>query len=183
MIRLPLTSIELGRRDVVDYEMRKRRRDWGEPVKPPPGFLYFGASQQIVYRPKAASKDSLEEIGKIYAQDYRRTAQKLDPLFTVAPTPFHDALKQESWLESPEPLANVDGYTKSWAEEEESKYVQVKRATSPENISFESPHHRPILPSKDDFHYGGFVESPTQQTTSNHPQTSSPFCKWRKTDS
>jgi hypothetical protein len=126
----------------------------------------------------------LEEIGKSYAQDHRRTAQKLDPLFTVAPTPFRDAPKQESRSESPEPLANVDGYTKAWAEEDESQYVQVKRATSPENISFESAYHpRPISPSKDDFHYGGFVESPTQQTTSNNSQTSSPFCKSRKTGS
>jgi hypothetical protein len=159
------------------------RRNWDEPVKPPPGFTYYGTSQQIVYRPKETSKDSLEEIAKIYAQDHHRTAQTLDPLSTVAPTPFYDTVKQESRSQSPEPLATVDGHTANWATEE-SEYVQVERGASPENTSFESPHHhRPISPSKDDFHYGGFVESPTQQATSNNSQTSSPFCKWRKTGS
>lgn len=171
MLRLSMSTIELGSRDITDYDERKKLRGKNKTVQPLVEFFPVQSSRNRRTRTQGSSKDSLEEIEKKYNQDKDFTR-----LF-LAGRPFSPASTHHINLQHCEG-EEISGVTN---DSEEDGYNQVPREASLENITLQpnrrqqQQQQRPISPSKDEFHYGGFNESPSQQAQDEDSQDCSTF--------
>lgn len=161
MIRLPATTIILGRSDLLDYEKRKRTRGREKErvsetdklneqlarftVRSQPGSGdsgYGNTNQALVQH----NKDNREEAAAIESSEASNEYE--------AESPSHEITF------SPEDLLS----------EEEYGYVSVGFEHSPENATHETP--RPTSPSKQhDFYYGGFIETASSDLMDDPPES------------
>lgn len=163
MIRLSLTTIGLSRRDLSDYEKRKKVQDAPEHILPKLGLFKPEPTQKLFHHSAEDHKKSFNFIERHYAPHSSVTDQ-------VAKSYLSQSLSLEG--------SRVDDETTSSDESSDKpEYIQVSLGASPENTALEPQQQtRPISPSKNDFHYGGFVESPLLQTVAEDGNgRSSPF--------
>jgi hypothetical protein len=175
MIRLPLSTIELSRREISDYERRRKKSKETNTglAKSTIGFLPLGSTRKKLLRSEELYRDSFEAIEKQFA-GHRYLADKQHSTPSLSPPLSYDAIKQNQESPSHE-ILGLKTRSSSSNESEDHEYVQVSPEGSPENMTLEPYQHRPTSPSKDDFHYGGFLESPMQPTLEDRNQSSSPF--------
>jgi hypothetical protein len=150
MIRLPASTITLGPSDLKDFESRQRRCR----------SLQAGDT----------SGDTKE----------RRPLQRTLTIQTVSSRLSGTDLENHGEEEPLSPgspgssaAVGVEYSTFTDLTEDQDGNPSVGHRHSPENVSIEVQRSPP--PSKDEFHYGGFVESPTQQPEDDASQRSSPF--------
>lgn len=155
MIRLPPTLIVLGQSDLQDFDKRSRQRT----VE-----AYFDRLSI-----SSSTTQTPETVHELKGVTMRRqpSPQKKQ---TMASSPEKDKTPK-----SPESFVNLDSPPPSpkkrdKSSSEEHGFVSVERVVSPENEDSQSTPRSPV--KEDDFHYGGFVESPGNSTSSHR---SSPF--------
>lgn len=162
MIRLQLTTIDLSRRDLSEYEKRKKLQDAPEPILPIFGLFKPEPKQQPFYQSAKDHNKSFNAIEKNYA-----------PQSSVSNQMMQSYLNQSLLLESSH---LGDGDTSSNESSDAPDYIQVSLEASLENTALEPQRQtQPVSPSKDDFHYGGFVESPLWPVAEDVSGRSSPF--------
>lgn len=164
MIRLSLTNIELSRRDLIDYDRRKQKSKRNESID---------LLDLELLRIKSRS-DHLDQIEKQYGP-----ARIQGSIPTLKSAYQVDIVALDEQYASSENLSPGEGSVVS-KESEEQDYIEVSQNHSPEHGSPEAhqeqQHQRHyVSPAKDDFHYGGFVETPGPRTTADNTRHSSPF--------
>jgi hypothetical protein len=148
MIRLPASAITLGPSDLKDFETRHRRR------------LELEANERSV--------DTITCSPWLRALAIR----------TVGRPTSDTGLRSRGDGEPPSPslpkssrAVDVEYSTVTDLSEDQDGYLSIGHQHSPENASIEA---QQSSPPKDEFHYGGFVESPTQQLVAGASQRPSP---------
>ena len=153
----------LGQVDLKDFDQRQRRRRAFEaqldPNNPADRFLLELARENSTHH-KRVTKTRDADTPK--ATDGQTRSGVSGSELVVQGRECEDELHTSLPLEGTQdttPLSEhsaIRGLLK-----EEHGYVSIDLEVSPEDPSFGTCHPQP--PSKDDFHYGGFVESPTQE--------------------
>ncbi|PQE07631.1 hypothetical protein CJF30_00007395 [Rutstroemia sp. NJR-2017a BBW] len=190
MIRAKPTSIELGPSDIDDYEQRRRRRNAKA------GNLSQAAPQQnqLALPIRTATPKSRicgPSVHSIPSNDGSHLANQTNRQSSLShvlhsPTSPLDNLETKLLELSKVDLSFIassssgsddyieDGYS-MLVEASELQVDEDEDETEDDNELLEElATQRLSSPFKDDFHYGGFVESPSRET--NHPaQPSSPF--------
>jgi len=174
MIRLPPTTLVLGRRDLKDFEIRRQHRKEVETGKLTEDFgrVAVGAPEGPNFSNNQFRQNTGQEGG-----DFKATFAQPLTIQTVTPSRAHRR-SSTSDSEDFQPSTNIQrsssddqGERPTLTEhEEELGYSSVP---SPENALVESP--RSPSSAKDDFYYGGFVESSIQPASNHIPNRSSPF--------
>lgn len=152
MIRLPPSTILLGRRDLRDYEKRQRtrgreKRQETDKISQRLSCFAVGSSHNDPHLGQA-HKDQLSKAASQKA-DVRPAC--------VLPPASQDTSLIDNDKSLPSSLDEEISVTES--QEDEHGYITVGLDQSPENPIHDTP--RPASPSKDDFYYGGFVETPS----------------------
>jgi hypothetical protein len=172
MIRLPLSTIDLSRRDLSDYERRKSRND----------AALLKRDYYLVARIHSSSSRSIEGVKTSFDAMERRYANREphDKRLTQS-TPPRSPTLQEDTTEQEYPLCSskysrINHGDASLDESELQEFIQTSLENSPENTTLDTPkQNRSITPSKDQFYYGGFVETHFQPRSDNNTNLSS-FC-------
>jgi hypothetical protein len=181
MIRLPPTTIVLGRSDLKEFECRRQRRREVE-------ILNQEFSRFAVGRPDGPTFPSLQnqhnqevvtgvELQKLQAGDGQSADSHHRPLALPTSGPHRSVriasnLEHEEYEEpSSSKSSSTTGYDFPLVTdiEEEPDYITIS-SENPARDSLRLP-----SPSKHDFYYGGFVESPIEQNSDNGPDKSSSF--------
>ena len=160
MIRLPPTAITLGPGDSFDFEIRQRHnRAKGKTAQLVPAADTPQAHLKVEGVDNCLKSESSSVFEIQHPEDGSATGDSMDdelqsPILCLDTT--NSEPENESLLDGTSSFAYthvVGGY----------KYRTVGVQQSP--------------PSKSDFHYGGFIESPTPRDADNSFQTSSTFGK------
>lgn len=157
MIRLPPTLIALGQSDLRDFDKRSRQKT----VE-----AYF--DRLSINSSNTQGSEMVHELKGVTIRRQPSPRKKQ----TMASSP-----KKSKMPKSPESFVNLASPPPSpkkgeKASSDEHGYVSVERNISPENEDSQSTPRSPV--KEDDFHYGGFIESPGNSTSSHR---SSPFGK------
>jgi hypothetical protein len=155
MIRLLPTSITLGPSDLKDFEKRRKRLKEREAKES----LH---SQFARYEIGPQDGPSFGSPREPYCNE-RITGQHLTTHHSPASSPFN-----YQPLDSPELQVRAGEVDSSGSTSSSASSVPL--LFSPENVSVEV--EQPSLSPKDEFHYGGFIESPNYNRSPLH---SSPF--------
>ncbi|KAG4440403.1 hypothetical protein IFR05_004096 [Cadophora sp. M221] len=145
MIRLPATTIILGRSDLLDYEKRQRMR--------------------------GRERDRISETDKLNERLARFTVRSQPGSNDLGHGNADVEVSDEYDPESPSQDSTVSQEDVSITNlhEEEHGFVNVEFDLSPENATQETP--RPASPSKQDFYFGGFIEDSSPSLTDYTPHT------------
>jgi hypothetical protein len=190
MIRAKPTSIELGPSDIDDYEQRRRR------CNAKASNLSRAALQQNqltlpirtatpksrIYGPSVIAIPSND--GSHLANQTNRQSSlphvlhsPASPLDTLESKLLELAKVDLSFISPSDSSSGSDDYIEdgySMFAEASELQVDDDEAEDDDELLEELATQRLSSPFKDDFHYGGFVESPSQETN-QLAQTSSPF--------
>lgn len=175
MIRLPASTIVLSTADLKDFDRRRRRRRIVEAQVHIEGLeermqiqlARYGEHNlpgMLARAPERLHSTGLSKQHRIFGNSRAEPAQELvsdDEPNTVR---SKEETEDADLAEEHSVVINLP--------EQEHGYVSVGLGISPENPSLGS--RRPSLPSKHDFHYGGFVESPEAQPAGS-PSPSLPY--------
>ncbi|KAH7346660.1 hypothetical protein BKA65DRAFT_477840 [Rhexocercosporidium sp. MPI-PUGE-AT-0058] len=179
MIRLPATTIILGRSDLLDYEKRQRTRGRdrdreriSETDKLNERLTRFAVRSQPASTDLGQSKPGQDLVHD--AQDHHEQ--------THAQNPGQLLLEEATIIDIPEahdepnpelPAQDSTGLHEDASElslqEGEHEYVSVVFEHCPENTTHETP--QPVSQSKHDFYYGGFIETASPSLTDYTPLT------------
>jgi hypothetical protein len=159
MIRLPPSSITLGLSDLKDFERRQERRkvlEAAENVQQQFAPFQVGAQDGPSFGlPRRSSTNCHEPHDQPHTLSFQvATSHRLHHVIESASHEPQSPMPPES----------------STRPGETDIYALIGAESSPENLM--SKVQRPSSPSKDDFHYGGFMESPSRHRSPVH---SSPF--------
>jgi len=147
MIRLPASAIILGPSDLKDFETRQRRR------------LALEADERSVHTIRCGLRAlAIRTVGR--------------PTSDTGLGSRGDEEPPSLGLPGSSRAVDVEYSTVTDLSEDQDGYLSIGLQQSPENASIEA---QQSSPPKDEFHYGGFVESPTQQLVADASQRSSPF--------
>lgn len=177
MIRLPATTIILGRNDLLDYEEHQQARgsdgkSVSETDKRNERLTRFTVRSQsglIDLSQGTIPQSSIQEHRELHKED--RVTESWRPNVLSAP-----AVEGPDIIDGyePEPPSEESTYpredlsTASFQSEEPS-FVSTAFEHAPENANHETS--RPVSPSKHDFYYGGFIEIDSPSLTDNAPQS------------
>lgn len=160
MIRLPPTFISLGQEDILDYEMRQQ------------GGRLKGKTVQLIPADKSQEHFQHRDLGAYsgHTSDEQSSVSKNQSLDVESISNCsEDEVLQSSNIcpdtKSPKEEPPVDGAL---------SYINNHFVGVLENGTIEV---RRSSPSKYDFHYGGFIESPAPRIADDNSQRSSPFGK------
>ncbi|KAK0103560.1 hypothetical protein ONS95_005577 [Cadophora gregata] len=183
MIRLPATTIVLGRSDLLDYEkrprIRGRDREWvSETDKLNVRLARFTVRSQpdsIDPSQEGTVQSNFQEYQELHKQSHghRPWLPVLDTPPAVESPEFTDCY-EPGILSQGSDLPHEDVLAPSLPDEEQS-FVSTGIEQSPENVTSETT--RPGSPSKHDFYYGGFIEIDSRNSadyTSLSPNDASP---------
>ncbi|KAL2069736.1 hypothetical protein VTL71DRAFT_14415 [Oculimacula yallundae] len=162
MIRLPATTIVLGRSDLLDYEIRQRVRGRDRERNSETEKLNERLAR-ITVRSQSGSNDQCQnDLGQVLSQNEKRF---LEPIAVAIVEVSEGSDEHDSGSPSQESTASHGDYF----EEEEQGTISIGFEPSPENLSRETP--RPVSTSKHDFYYGGFIETGSPRSADYTPQT------------
>jgi len=177
MIRLPPTLITLVPKDLEDYKQRQKRKQ--EPEIPESRGRNFARFEVVL---RDGPKVELLNIPKVPHESYDQPENASTLANQVNSRTLDQTLEGQDCrgfdsMSVPETQSEieVDHTTITDSPNEHHGFVLV-RPCSPENEITEG--HQPSSPSKHDFHYGGFTESPSRRTPTSPSQISSLFGKW-----
>lgn len=174
MIRLPPTAIQMGVSDLRDYEKRQQIRRRMKVVGK------GGLEEQVV---QLRFRPSHDDTGRVPSSQYPRPEgdesgqvirpARHEPVEHTSPKASIDAFLTGHVNSQSQSLASVGSQELSVTElgGEEHGYVSVGLEHSPENAHYGDDTHRAYSPSKDDFYYGGFIETPTQSAAEDPIQS------------
>jgi hypothetical protein len=160
MIRLPPSSICLGPGDLQDFERRQKHH---EEVQTKVNLQDRLAQPETSTRDGAgvgSSESNLMHCNVPDKHDRDLAAQQTDGLLS-------DPISENTGNRPCTPTSEASDIAS-----ESDAYSPRESAPSPENMAIAI--QQPSSPSKDDFHYGGFLESSSASRISVH---SSPFGK------
>ncbi|KAG9243488.1 hypothetical protein BJ878DRAFT_481067 [Calycina marina] len=165
MIRLPASVISLGPRDLQDYEARRRERHKTKITIPAQDFERASKSSRTFALLALLQVTNTQGSEKEHAS--KRKARRQE----VSETPTR---KEHEDLQKSVSLAHNGDATEEGEDSfgELSPVVCNQIAETPENPALDA---RDTSPSKEDFHFGGFIESPSPRFTDSNSQSSSPF--------
>jgi hypothetical protein len=175
MIRLPPSTITLGASDLKDFEIRQQqRKELENKHRESTRFEVrgeYGPSFGLLGQCIGLEEDANELSGA------RRERYSLRPVLVVQTVNRSKQTPEGHGSEGPilpvSPGTDDNGSdTFPDLTEDDHGYQIVRAPRSPENASADLNHSSP---TKDDFHYGGFVESLTRHTVDDASQRSSPF--------
>ncbi|EKD14650.1 hypothetical protein MBM_07371 [Drepanopeziza brunnea f. sp. 'multigermtubi' MB_m1] len=192
MIRLPPSALQLGVSDVRDYEKRQqaRRRKKCSETSSISFSININISDQFSRIGIRASNDDKGGTGRVpqsqrsrhsmpEGNDFRKTITLPTPSSTdtvpvevVSPDTSNSlCLTSDLVIRSPSQASSTSSQELSVIELEgdEHGYVNVRLDQSPENAHHDL--HRVYSPSKDDFYYGGFIETPTRSVVDDTTQS------------
>jgi hypothetical protein len=160
MIRLPPSTIILGRSDLKDFEKRRQQRLRDietENINQEFARFAVGAPEAPTFSQYGGERESSNGDGE-KGFDGNLSAGLLN-------------LRAAFPIGSP-PTASRRGH----AETRSSDEVNSATATQDGNSIAVLGQHPSSSPSKDDFHYGGFIETPVQFSSNDSSRKYSPFC-------
>ena len=173
MIRLPPTAILLGRCDLKEFDRRQKLRDIEsetETVKQE--FARFevgdhdGPSFACQKKPRTTPTEN--ETHNKYDRD--ESSSHIRPLtLQIAGSSGLDSQSRDEPSPSILPTPDNEETTAAHPSVDEHNYVSIEVDGSSENVAVKI--ERASSPSKDDFYFGGFTESPMQRTTDNTPRS------------
>jgi len=176
MIRLPFSTIELGTRDIDDFDKRQRRRKLTQEENERNGRVgQAGKRSQPAETPLSSDRLTFDDIP---AGDGYTSRQELSDILDQ-----YSAVSEFGPLISlPKNRAESELHLPDFADEESEQEDEstTKHEPGDQEGSAVDAHHenisvrRPSSPYKYDFHYGGFLESPSQQHE-GQMRRSSPF--------
>jgi hypothetical protein len=173
MIRLPPSTIILGRSDLKDFEKRRQQRlQYIETENINQEFARFavGAPEGLTfgqYGGKGLDADPSPGFLNF---------QTADPPGSPPPASCRGHAETQLPDEGISAAGIEDGYSSITESRQGSRCNSVAWQPSPENSVVGQ--HPSSPPSKDDFHYGGFTESPVQVCSNDESRKYSPFCWW-----
>lgn len=177
MIRLPATTIILGRSDLLDYEKRQRTRGRDrERISETDKLNERLARFTVRSQPGSTDLDrgNADKDLSACSQDHHEQSHLQNPKQLVqesAITIESPEISDEHDAESASQNSTVsqEDVSTTNPQDEEHGYVNVGFEHSPENATQETP--RPASPSKHDFYYGGFIESASPSLTDYTPHS------------
>jgi hypothetical protein len=178
MIRLPPTTLVLGRSDLKDFDRHQRRRKVLEAQDRKASEAEFVKQELARYAVGAhdgSSFGSRDQMAPGVARASPEDRELHSCVLTIQTVPSHELYRTNTEIKQEESQDSrvVDDFPAIMGLPlAEHGYVSAGVELSPENSTFES--RQSSSPSKDDFHYGGFVQSLSQDTTDLF-QRSSPF--------
>ncbi|CAG8961872.1 hypothetical protein HYFRA_00013672, partial [Hymenoscyphus fraxineus] len=143
MIRLPPTVIVLGQSDLRDFDKRTHLRT----VE-----AYF--DRLTISSPNSQAHETNQELKGVTIR--RQPSPRKKQTMSSSPQRLIPPRSPESFINVEAPPASPRKREKSSSDEH--GYVSVERHVSPENEDSQVAPRSPV--KDDDFHYGGFVESP-----------------------
>jgi hypothetical protein len=181
MIRLPPTTIVLGRSDLREFERRRQRRREVEILNEEFSRFAVGGPKGPAFAPLQSQRTQgiAVEVGprKLQTRDEQVTDDQDRPLalqtsilhgpVRIAPTLEHDEYEAPRSPKSSN--TTVDECPTGTDLEDGHDYVTIGSENPARDLQW-SP-----ASSKDDFYYGGFVESPTDRPSKNTQDRSSSF--------
>jgi len=175
MIRLPASTIVLSAADLKDFDRRRRRRRVIETQ------VHIAGLEERRQPELARHRDhNLNEVlPRAPERPHSIRLSKEHRIFGYPKAEPAEELTSDDESHTGHPKEETDdadlvGEHSVVADlpEQEHDYVSVGLGISPENPTLGS--HHPSSPSKHDFHYGGFVESPSTQPAGS-PSPSLPY--------
>lgn len=170
MIRLPPSTIVLGRSDIKDYEKRRRTQKRVQHRES----VTEQISERIARFAVRSSQDSTVPDLVIQTTVRTRFAQHGRELPKLTSLPHEPPLEKLSFTQSqnatfpsqgdspsspPQPADSYDELALTdFSSDEETSITALELA--PENPASDS--QQPVSPAKYEFYYGGFIESPSQ---------------------
>lgn len=179
MIRLPPTTIVLGRSDLREFERRRQRRRDVEILNQEYSRFAVSAPGGPTFQIQHAQDVAFGvEPQKQQTRDGQNADFQGQPLNLQTSVPL--SVQIASNLEHEASGAPSSSKSSSTTEDECPTITDLQDEHGYVCVASENPvrdSQRSPSPSKDDFYYGGFVESPSEQTLDNTPNRSSPFGK------
>jgi hypothetical protein len=181
MIRLPPSTIILGRSDLKDFDKRRQQRLQdieAENINQEFARFAVGAPEGPTFRQYGGEReDSDGEKG--FNGDVNLSAGLLNcrAAFPIGSPPIASRRGHAKTRSSDEvnSTTTVEDENSSIAVSlPDDEYDSVVWEPSPENAALGQ--HPLSSPSKDDFHYGGFIETPVQFSSIDSSRKYSPFC-------
>jgi hypothetical protein len=181
MIRLPPSTIILGRSDLKDFEKRRQQRLRNietENINQEFARFAVGAPEGPTFRQYGGEREDLDGE-KTFNGDDNLSAGLLN-LRAAFPTgsPSTASRRGHAETRSSDEVNSTtsveDGNSFIAVSLPDDEYNSVVWAPSPGNAVLGQ--HPPSSPSKDDFHYGGFIETPVQFSSIDLSRKYSRFC-------
>ncbi|KAH7397750.1 hypothetical protein BKA64DRAFT_672756 [Cadophora sp. MPI-SDFR-AT-0126] len=177
MIRLPATTIILGRSDLADYEKRQRTRGRDRERVSETDKLNEGLARFTVRSQSASIDDGQDNTTQNPHQEHQEFSQ-----YVRVPKPWRPFSESALAIEAPElndgygsdslsqeSMLSQEDVSATNRQDEEHSFVSTDIEHAPENVIHETP--RPVPPSKHDFYFGGFIETESPTSTDYTPQT------------
>jgi hypothetical protein len=183
MIRLPPTTIIMGRTDLREFERRRQRRPEVEILSEDFSRFAVGGPKGPAFAPLQSQRtqEIAVEVGprKPQTRDGQVTDYQDRPLALQTSVP-HRPVRIAPNLEHHEYEAPSSPKSSNTTADECPTGTDLEDGHGYVTIGSENPSRDPQCsptPSKDDFYYGGFVESPTDRPSTNTRDRSSSFGK------
>jgi hypothetical protein len=172
MIRLPPSTIILGRSDLKDCEKRRQQRLRDietENINQEFARFAVGAPEGPTFRQYRGERES-SDGEKGFDGNLRTAFPTGSP--PTASRRGHAETRSSDDVNSA--TAVEDGNSSIAVSLPDGEYNSAAWEPSPENAVLGQ--HPSSSPSKDDFHYGGFIETPVQFSSNDSCRKYSPFC-------
>jgi hypothetical protein len=179
MIRLPPSTVILGRSDLKDFEERRQQRLRDietENINQEFARFAVGAPEGPTFSHYGGGREG-SEGEKGFDGNLSAGILNLRAAFPTGSPPTASRRGHAETRSSDEvnsATAVKDGNSSMAASLPDGEYDSVVWEPSPENAVLGQ--HPLSSPSKDDVHYGGFIESPVQFSSNDSSRKYSPFC-------